>query len=211
MSFNVLNDLKWLSPKEFHNAEERRNYWWALLNGARVVYSTISLCCLDDSHRGPHRNDRYKGINQKSRIESEFGAIIAIVVVAMVLKPRKYLFNTLTLLQNYWYTDMEYHQTILSLTRKITNNWYTDKENHQTILSLTRKITKQYCHWQGISPNNIYFGDQRRDHLSPNHISGAYPELVQCWFRSAVDSTIRVHCWRWIYIIQWKYLQWVQT
>ena len=65
------------------------------------------------------------GINQKSRTESEFGAIIAIVVVAMVLKPRKYLFNTLTLLQNYWYTHMEYHQTILSLARK---------------------ITKQYCH-----------------------------------------------------------------
>ena len=86
------------------------------------------------------------GINKKSRTESEFGAIIAIVVVAMVLKPRKCLFNTLTLLQNYWYTDMEYHQTILLLTRKITNNWYTDNANHQTILSLTRKITKQYCH-----------------------------------------------------------------
>ena len=70
-------------------------------------------------------------INQKGRTESEFGAIIAIVMVAMVLKPRKCLFNTLTLLQNYSYTDMEYHQTILLLTRKITNNWYTDKENHQ--------------------------------------------------------------------------------
>ena len=86
------------------------------------------------------------GINEKSRTESEFGAIIAIVVVAMVLKPRKCLFNTLTLLQNYWYTDMEYHQRILLLTRKITNNGYTDNANHQTILSLTRKITKQYCH-----------------------------------------------------------------
>ena len=55
-------------------------------------------------------------INQKSRTESEFGAIIAIVVVAMVLKPRKCLLNTLTLLQNYWYTDMEYNQIGLLLT-----------------------------------------------------------------------------------------------
>ena len=131
------------------------------------------------TQRSTHRNDR---LNQKSRTESEFGAIIAIVVVAMVLKPRKCLLNTLTLLQNYWYT-----------------------EYHQTRRPLTRKITKQYCQWQGISPNNIHYGDQQRDHLPPNHISGAYPELVQsqCWFRSAVDSTIRVHCWRWIYNIQW--------
>ena len=116
-----------------------------MLNGVRVVYSTISLCCLDDSPREVHI-EMIGGINQKSRTESEFGAIIAIVVVAMVLKPRKCLFNTLTLLQNYWYTDMEYHQRILLLTRKITNNWYNDNANHQTILSLTRKITKQYCH-----------------------------------------------------------------
>ena len=61
-------------------------------------------------------------INQKSRTESEFGAIIGIVVVAMVLKPREYLFNTLTLLQNYWYTG----------THGISpNNTVTEKENHQ--------------------------------------------------------------------------------
>ena len=60
-------------------------------------------------------------INQKGRTESEFGAIIAIVV-AMVLKPRKCLFNTLTLLQNYWYTGKHGISP---------NNTVFDKENHQ--------------------------------------------------------------------------------